>query len=509
MIVIQTWRRTLLYLAVAILAVGLFGIACGGDDDKSGGTLNVALQQDTNGLDPAFHLSTADVATTLHAYDGLVWRKHDGILKPMLAETWEASSDLSSYTFNLRKGVKFHHGKELKAEDVVYSFKRLIDPDVGSGASGALANIIDIVAVDDRTVRFDLDGPNSFFDDTLSLYQGKILPSDIPEAQLANAEFGTGAFTISNYVAGERVEYTRNPDYFDADIVELEGMVFFYIPEPETRVEALKGGSVHVVGTMEVAFVEGVESHPDTRVSETGSAAYINFAMDSRQTPFDDIGVRKALTLLTDREAIRQVALFGRGLIGNDHPIPPNSPYYDQSQTQTPYDPAAAKALLAEAGYPKGLEIDLHTSTIGPGMVELAVAFKESAVAGGVKVNVIQQPEDKYWADIWLTEPFTAVAWNGRNPDQAFSIVYHSDAAWNESFIKNPAVDALLAEARAQASLEGRQAKYAELQLMVREDYGRIVPVFRPIFMGLRNNVREVEAHPNNWPYFMKAYLES
>ena len=506
MIVIQTWRRRLLYLAVTVLAVGLFGIACG--DDRSGGILNVALQQDSNGLDPAFHLSTADVATTLHAYDNLVWRQHDGSLKPMLAESWEASSDLTSYTFNLREGVKFHHGKEFKAEDVVYTFKRLIDPEVGSPAAGALVSIKNIVAVDDLTVRFDLEGPNSFLDDTLSLYQGKILPSDIAVDQLPNAEFGTGAFTIDEFVQSERSVYTRNPDYWDSDIVQLDGMVFFYIPEPETRVEALKGGTIDVVGSMEIGFVEGVVRHPDTRISETGSAAYLNFAMDSRQAPFDDIRVREAFTLLTDRETIRQVALFGRGLIGNDHPISPNSPYYDQSQTVTPYDPEAAKVLLAAAGFPNGMEIDLHTSTIGAGMLELAVAFKESAAAGGVTVNVIQQPEDKYWADIWMTEPFTAATWNGRNPDQAFSIVYHSDAPWNESYIKNPAVDALLAEARAQFTLEGRQAKYAELQALVRADFGRIVPVFRPIFMGLRNNVKEVEAHPNNWPYFIKAYLE-
>ena len=86
--------------------------------------------------------------------------------------------------------------------------------------------------------------------------------------------------------------------------------------------------------------------------------------------------------------------------------------------------------------------------------------------------------------------------------------MYLSDAPWNESYIQNPAVDALIAEARGQASLQGRQAKYAELQSLVREDFGRIVPVFRPIFMGLRNNVQGVEAHPNNWPYFMKAYFE-
>ena len=506
MIAIQTWRRRLLYLAVSVLAVGLFGIACG--DDRSGGILNVALGQDINTLDPAFHASTAEITTALHAYDNLVWRQHDGTLKPMLAESWEGNSDLTSYTFYLREGVKFHHGKEFKAEDVVYTFKRLIDPEVGSPALGALISIKDIVAVDDLTVRFDLDGPNSFLPDTLSLYQGRILPSDIAIDQLAVAEYGTGAFTIDEFLPGESSVYTRNPDYWDADNVQLDGMVFFYIPEPETRVQGLKGGSIDVVGSMEIAFVEGIVSHPDTRISETGSASYLNFAMDSRVEPFDDIRVREALTLLTDREAIRQVALFGRGLIGNDHPIPPNSPYYDQSQTLTPYDPAAARALLAEAGYPNGLEIDLHTSTVGAGMVELAVAFKESAAAGGVKVNVIQAPEDKYWGDIWLTEPFTVVTWNERNPDQAFSIVYHSDAPWNESNIKNPAVDALLAEARGQATLEGLKAKYGELQALVRADYGRIIPVFKPIIMGLRNNVQGVEAHPNNWPYFINASLE-
>ena len=494
----RVMRATTLGLLVVML--GLLAAACAGDDDAGeGGTLRVAMIADNNTLDPALSLSSSDSTFTLQTYDGLVLRQHDFSLKPMLATSWEPNADLTSYTFHLREGVKFHHGKDFNADDVVFTFNRVMDEATGSAGRSALSTIKDTVKVDEFTVRFDLNEPNAFLPDTLSIYQARIVPSDIDAARLATEEFGTGPFITEEYSPGERAVFKRNPDYWDAGKPLLDEVIFFYMPEPETRIEALKTGAVDVIMELDATAVDSIETNAGTLVSEVASGAYINMAMDTTQEPFGNKLVRQAFQAATDREAIRQVALFGRGIIGNDITIPPTDPHYDSSQPIPPYDPEKAKALLAQAGYPDGIDITLHTSTVSPGMVEMAVAYKESAAAAGIRVDIVRAPEDVYWSAVWMTEPFTTVAWNGRAPDQALSIVYLSTADWNETRIYDPELDALILKARGQADLADRQKTYAEVQRILIDQAARIIPIFRPTFMGLSDSVRGLSAHPNNW----------
>ena len=494
----RVMRATTLGLLVVMLA--LLAAACAGEDDAGeGGTLRLAVNADNNTLDPALSLSQADNMFTMQTYDNLVLRQSDFSLKPMLATSWEPSADLTSYTFYLRDGVKFHHGKDFNADDVVFTFKRLLDEATGSPARSALNTIKDTVKVDKLTVRFDLNEPNAFLPDTLSIYQARIIPSDIDPARLATEEFGTGPFINEEYSPGERAVFKRNPDYWDVGKPLLDQVIFFYMPEAETRIEALKTGAVDVIPELGPPAVPGIEANPGTSVSEVASAGYINLAMDTTQEPFGDKRVRQAFQAATDREAIRQVALFGRGIIGNDLTIPPNDPHYDSSQPIPPYDPEKAKALLAEAGYPDGIDITLYTSTVSPGMVEMAVAYKESAAAAGIRVTIERAAEDVYWSNVWMTESFTTVGWNGRAPDQALSIVYLSTAEWNETRINDPELDALILKARGQRDLADRQKTYAEVQRILIDDAARIIPVFRPIFFGLSDRVQGLSAHPNNW----------
>lgn len=299
----------------------------------------------------------------------------------------------------------------------------------------------------------------------------------------------------------------RNPDYWDSPRPYLDELVFFYMSEPETRVEALKDGSVDVVFPLEPTSLRALEGVPGVRVDEKASAAYLNLAMDTRVPPFDNKLVRKAVQLATDREAIRKVANLGRGAIANDHPIPPSDPAYWKDQTITPYDPQKARDLLAQAGHPSGIDLTLHTSTVEPGMTEMAVAFKESAAPAGIRVTIVREPEDAYWARVWMAEPFTTVTWNGREPDEALTVVYMSSAEWNEAYYKDPELDALIIKARRQVDDAERNATYAEIQRKLIDQATRIITVFRPILVGVRTNVMGVEAHPNNWLILSEAWL--
>ena len=503
-------------LIVAGLALTLLTFAACSSDDaaddggsgKYGGTLKAAHISDTSTLDPAMTLSLSDQVSNQTMYDNLVLRQPDLSLRPMLAVSWEANAELTSYTFKLREGVKFHHGKEFKAEDVVYTFKRLLDPEVGSPGASALGMVGDIVAVDDHTVRFDLTAPNATLPDTMSIYQAKIVPSDIDGSRLATEEFGTGPFMMDEFLPGERLVLKKNPDYWMEGRPYLDEVIVFYMGEEDARVEALKSGQIDAVLIAELTSVDLLAAEPGLKVSEAASSAYLNLAMDVRAAPFDDILVRKAVQAATDRDAILQAAMFGRGTIAHDHPIPPNSPVFAPQHASPAYDIEVAKSLLEEAGYPDGIDLTLYTSTAGEGMVEMAVAMKERAAPAGIRIEIVQTTPDAYWAEVWMVVPFSTVTWGGRPPDEAISVVYKSDAVWNESFYVNPELDSLLAQAQSQVDLADRKATYAQIQRILIEDVPRIVVGFRPIFMAMHEDVMGLEAHPQWWPLLHETWLD-
>jgi len=478
-------------------------------ESKYGGTLRVAEIGDNNTVDPAFTVSATDTHFTQNTYDNLVLRMHDLSLKPMLATSWEPSEDLLMWTFYLREGVKFHHGKVFNADDVVFTIERLIDEETGSPARAALETIKSIAKVDEYTVKFELNDPNAFFPESLSIYQARMTPSDIDPARFATEEFGTGPFINVEYIPGERAVFKRNPDYWDEGLPYLDEVIFYYIPEPETRLEALKSGTADVYSDIQAVAINALEGAPGITVSEVASSAYINFAMREDMPPFDNKLLRQAIQAATDRELVKQTALFGRGLIGNDTTIPPNDPHYDHSQEIPPYDIEKAKQLLTDAGYPDGIDVTLHTSSVTEGMDETAVAFKESAAPAGIRVSIKKHPEDVYWSNVWMQEPFTMVAWNGRPPDQALSIVYLCNGAWNETYMCIPELDELIIRARGEVDLEQRKKTYAEVQRILIDDASRVIPVFRPIFIGMRDNVKGLSAHPSTWLILSETWLDN
>ena len=508
------------YALMAGLLLAMLSIAaCGGDDDstdksgttsepKYGGVLKVTSFGTHTTLDPPFQLTQPDIIVTMHTYDNLVQIMPDMTLKPMLATSWEPNDDLTSYTFNLRKGVKFHHGKEFKAEDVVATFNRLLDPVLDSPARSSLAVIQSMEILDDHKIRFNLDAPNAFFPESLSLYQGRIVPSDIDPARLALEEFGTGAFMIKEHVPGERTVMVRNPDYWDEGLPYLDGITYITILEASTRAEALKTGDIDFILAIEDKSAITLDADPETRVLETASPTYLGVYMNMTVAPFDNVLVRKALQAATDREAIRQSALLGKGSIANDHPIAPTDPHFASQYAPPAYDIDLAKSLLEQAGYPNGIDLTLHTSAAGAPMVEYAVVMKERAAPAGIRINIKEAPEEDFWSKVWLVEPFSTVWWNGRPPDAALSVVYLSDASWNESQYMNPTLDALVKKARGQRDLADRQETYAEIQRILIEDAPRIVAVFKPVLNGARTEVRGIEAHPLNWPIFHAGWLD-
>ena len=458
-----------------------------------GGTLRVGMVSDHITFDPPLLpiLGLPDIAIVLHTYDPLVMRNPDLTLQPMLAESWETNEDATQWIFNLREGVKFSHGKEFTAEDVVYTFNRLLD--VGSPLAGVMARPSDIVAMDDYTVRFEFDSPNAVLLEAIVKYHAYITPSDLNPGRFATETYGTGPFRLTEYVAGEAATFTKNPDYWWEGHPSVDEVVFVFISDAVVRAAALRVGNIDIIYNMNTSSVPIIEDDPDMLVLQAPSGSYMNLAMDVRVPPFDNILVRRAIQAATDREAILQTAQLGLGGIAFDHPALPGDPVFNESCIPPAYGIELAKELLAEAGYPDGIDLTLYTATAGATMVEMARVMKERAAPAGIDIEIVVVSENTYWSEVWLVEPFSTVWWSGRPPYEAFSVVYPSDHPWNESHWSNAEFDALLDLALWAADEASQRDVYGQLQCLVVKEVPRIIPVFRPVLLGLRGDVRGVE----------------
>jgi len=476
---------------------------------KYGGTLRIASSASSYGLDPALLMGWPDVDIDLAIYNGLVRRIEDMSIEPVLAVSWEANDEASQYTFKLRQGVKFHNGKDFKAEDVLFSFNRLIDPDLGSPAASQLDHLQNIVAVDDYTVRFELSRSDAFFVDVLCVYQALILPKGIDTENLITTGCGTGPFTIEEFVAGEYCLLKRNPNYWEEGLPYLDEIMYYFMAEDAARLAALRAGEIDIeaipppseLGLAEDLIKEGLA------VPLVGAGNYNSLAMDVRVEPFNNKLVRQAFQLATDRDLVNQVMLFGYGTIARDHPIIPADLYFAAEMDVPSYNPERAKELLAEAGYPDGIDVDLHTAE-RYGQADLAVAFKESAAAAGIRVNIIMNPEDTYYGEVWMQVLFCTCSWGARTPLNAIQLTYKTGVPWNESFYANEELDALMVEVAAEPDLAKRKAIFARMQEIMIDDVPRIIPAFVPAFYFTSASVRGLIINPPLFMYVERAWLD-
>ena len=454
-------------------------------------TLRVGMLADHVSFDPQLLLGLPDIVTAQATYDVLVNRNPDLSLQGMLATKCWTNEDATAWTFQLREGVKFTNGSDFEqdftAEDVKFTFERMFE--VESPLASVMAEPTDIVVVDDYTVRFEFASPNAVLLESLVKYHAHISPRTVDVERLPTETFGTGPFIMTDFIVGERASFVKNEDYWWTGHPKVDKLEFIFLPDPTARAEALKAGAIDAIYDLDIASIPGLEAHPDTKVIIAPSGSYMNLAMDVREPPFDNKLVRKAMQAATDRNGILQGAQFGRGSVAYDHPITTTDPVFNEDCKPPDYDPELARSLLAEAGYPDGIDVTLYTSTAGAAMVEMSTVFKEKAAPAGINVNIEVTPEDGYWADVWLQKPFTTVWWGGRPPYEAVSVVYPTGAPWNESYWSSPELDGLLDEALGAADPEDQKRIFGRIQCILVEEVPRIIPVFRPVSLGMRNNV--------------------
>lgn len=471
----------LVHAATTMLAVLLAGAS--GSAYAAETCARVAVSEwnaQTLTADPAGLLSLADAYHARMIYEPLV--DADDVMQPVpvLAQSWESNADGSEWTFKLRQGVTFHDGSALTAEDVVYSFKRLLDPATGSAGAGELTGLKpeDFAAVDPSTVRVTPASPMVELPSVLATKHGLVVKAGASKDDISYRPNGTGAFMLAELKPGQlSTTFTRHPTYWREGLPKSPCIELFGVVEPVARVAAILSGGADVVTVIDPSTVATLKDNPEITLTNAkgGSALTIGMFMD--KPPFDDPRVRQALKLLVDRQAMVDTALLGFGLPGNDNPILPTSPDAYRSDT-IGRDVAKAKQLLAEAGHPDGLSLQLHTSELYPGQMAVTQVYQQMAAEAGVKIELLVTPASEYWDSIWLKQPFAISNWGMRPTAIALSVAYRKDAKWNETHFFRDDYDALLEKAARTIDDAERRKLYQEAQRMIAEEGGVIIPVF-------------------------------
>jgi peptide/nickel transport system substrate-binding protein len=492
--------------SAAALSLGAVGPVFG-QSPKRGGKISVAFIGSPNKLDPHVAAGSEEWALLRSVYDSLVFVDETLAPKPELAERWEASPDSTEWTFFLRKGVKFHHGREMDADDVVYSYQRILNPETASPARSVFSMIERVEKVDAHVVKFKLKSPFAEFAElTGGSFQAKIAPRDV--ADLVRNPTGTGPFKFEEFVPGDHVTLLRYDAYWRDGEPYLDEIRFVYLPEEAAHVAGMLSGSLDMTWWPSGEILPIYQATPTIEVSIAQSYGYQPIVMRVDRPPFDKPEVRKAFRLICNREQLTRVAVGNLTLpVSNDHPIPPFSPLYMPQETGK-QDIETAKKLLADAGYKDGLDIEMMAWTGRAGLVQAALAYQDMAKRANVRISVNTVPADIFLSKYWLKHNFFITNWNGRTSlYEMLALAYASNAQWNESAWTSQKMDDLIEGVRREQEPAKRKVVFAEIQKMFIEDSPVIVGYHRPSVVAMNKRLKGFVPHPSGWLDFRGTWV--
>ncbi|MFC4172799.1 ABC transporter substrate-binding protein [Microvirga sp. GCM10011540] len=429
-------------------------------------SLVVGMALEPPGLDPTIAAPVAiREVTWANLYEGLVRIDRNGRVQPLLAKSWEVSPDGRTYTFRLQDGVKFHDGTTFDSADVKFAFDRARAPNSTNAQKQIFAPIESIETPDPQTVVIKLKEPSGNFLNYLGWGDAVIVAPETAENNKSNP-VGTGPFKFKSWTRGDRVELTRNEDYWQKDKTKLDSVTFRFINDPQAQVAALKAGDVDAFPNLGAPELFGEFQNDNRFTAVAGNTeGEIVAGMNNAKKPFDDPRVRRALMHAIDRKALVEGAYSGFGQpIGSF--FSPNHPAFVDMTGAIPYDPAKAKALLEEAGYGNGLSITIKSP-------QMAYASRSaeliSAMLSEVGVDLKIVPTE--FPAKWIEEVF-------RGKDYDMTIVAHAEPLDMEIFArdnyyfnyKNDRFKALMADIAKTTDEKARYAKYAEAQKILAED---------------------------------------
>jgi peptide/nickel transport system substrate-binding protein len=481
------WRFAIMALALAL------GIAVPRAGAES--VLRVSANTPVRSLDPAkYNLGAIEYNYSLLVYSRLTYFDDKLNVIPDLAESWESTPDQKVWTFHLRKGVKFHDGREVDADDVVATYKRIADPANGSVIRASVRLAQNIEAVDKYTVRFTLSTPYSVWPAITAAFQTAILPRDKLDT-ITTEPIGSGPYKFVSYDPNGAMELTKNSDYFEPGLPKLDRIEFRIIPDFSTAVAALERGELDLVWGLPPEFADKLAKSTVAHVDEVPTGTWEMFSMNEQIPPFENPKVRQAMFKLVDRQTITDVALFGHGT-PTISPIPPFHPFYDHAIPIGKADPEAAKKLLAEAGFPNGITVALWMPSQQPALERMGVTLRDTAKLANVNVEIHSVPEDQYTTvkrQMSIGDFFARTT-----PDTMLYEWYHSTGSWNNMnfHFKNAEVDHILDAARQTSDVQEQKRLYTRFQEIAVNDGPGVVVFVVNHADGVGNRVHGFTASP-------------
>jgi len=487
------------------LATSLAGKAVKAAEPKKGGRLRQALTGGGTGdtLDPAQILDSYMINVSSGMLrNNLTEIAQDNTLNGELAESWDASDDAITWTFKLRQGVEFHNGKTLDANDVVASINHHRGEATKSAAKGIVEPVADVKADGADTVVFTLSGGSADFPYLMSDYHLGICPAKEDGTIDWESGTGTGGYSLVSFDPGVRTVVKRNPNYWKEGRAHFDEVESVFIADVNARTSALQTDELDVITNLDLNTVHLLKRAPGIVVFHTNGNKHTTLPMLMDQKPFDNNDVRLALKYALDRDQWLQFIAKGLGEVGNDYPIGPANIYRATPEEipQRVYDPDKAKHHLKQAGM-ENLAVEISMAdTAFDGAVDAGQLYRETAKAAGIDLKVVREPDDGYWSNVWLVKPWCASYWGGRpTEDWVFSQIYSSGADWNETHFEHERFNQLLVEARAELDTGKRREMYVEMQRILHDEGGAVIPLFLAYTHAARDRVALPEQMASNW----------
>jgi len=467
-------------------------IAAGATASKCAKFAGIASSGNKNSLDPAQQPSSQNSLNMNAAYDRLTTEDDNWKVLPSLATSWKSNSSGTVWTFQLRKGVKFWTGAPFTSADVVYTFRRVLDPKTGSEGASQMSFLkpSGIQAAGPYAVKFITAKPVAELPLLITNKNTFIVQKGSSTTTLRTKGAGTGPFIPVNFQPVQQVHmFKRNPNYWQKGLPMAPCLQTYVIQEANSMLAALQTGQVDFSQQVAYDIVPALKNDKRVKLTATGASTSMTMPMWTDTAPFNNVAVRQALKMVVDRKQIVATALLGYGVVGDDNPVPPSSPDAWRHTVPGP-DVAGAVKLLASAGYNSSnpLKVDIYTADMIPGIVNMVQLYKQQAAKAGIEVNVITGPASEYWDNVWLKHPFQVSAWSARPAGLALSIAYLQNAPYPESHWKVPTFDALIQKANTTVNPAARSALYKQAGKMLTQQGGEIIPAFQRVVAAERSN---------------------
>lgn len=493
-------RRSMMKLlsAGAVMSTGLMGFpsfSLAAETPVKGGKLRAAVANASasDTLDPAKGSNSGDYCRQFMFYSGLTELDKDLKAQPALAESI-TSSDGLNWQVKLRHGITFHDGKTLTSADVVYSLSRHKDPAVASTVITLASQMKEIRAVSPTEVQITLEQANVDLPSILATSSFLIVQDGTKDFSKA---VGTGPFVLTSFQPGVRTVGSKNKNYYKPGLPHLDEVELMGVSDPAARVNALMSGDLHMVSTLSANDVKRLRQNGQFTIMESKSGMYSDLIIRTDRAPGNNPDFVLAMKYLQPREMIVKTVLQGFGDVGNDTPVPPWHPMFNKDLPQRPLDLDKARFHLKKANM-DGAKIEIITTPNIEGAVEGGQLLQQIARSARLNVAVRRVPYDGYWSAHWMKDP---IGYGSVNPrptlDMLFSQFYYSPAPWNESGWKNAQFDQLLTAARGESDQAKRKQMYGDMQKLVYDNCGTLIPAFISTMDGCSNKVKGVEAMPS------------